>query len=324
MKINSEWKLLGLIRERIKDFGVLQPPDITAPLTDDCAVINTCIANALISTDISIENVHFRREWATPFEIGKKAMTGNISDILSMAGIPRFAFVSIGIPRNIDTEYVLSIYDGMLDACDAAGVYISGGDTSSSENIVISITIYGAARGCGPVYRNGAKPGDGIFVTGRPGSSLAGLELLKSGDQDKYPSLTRRHLNPPCRIGLIDLIVNKYAPSAMIDISDGMLSDLGHVAEASKTGYIIELDKLTVEPELLFFCEMTGRTAADYCLASGEEYELLFTSNHALDDSFFDGIPITRIGEITRNGRLLKRGGLIVEKDLHGFDHFKD
>lgn len=296
---------------------------------DDCAVVRLSGGRcALLTTDISIEGVHFNRQFSTPEDIGWKAMTGNISDVTAMGGAGRYALVSLGVPTGEDDEYVLKIYDGMIEAASEAGVVIAGGDISRAMELVINIALYGEAEEGSVVYRSGARAGNYLYVTGHLGASRAGLELLRdeSMPRDGYEGLIARHRRPVARHEIVRDIIAQFSPTAMIDISDGLLSDLRHVCEAGRVGFVLKSRLVPVAPGLARFAGERGRIALDYALTSGEEYELLFASEKWLADTMhltINDIPVTLIGEITGTGYYLEGAEGRKEITVNGYDHFK-
>ena len=325
MAISSEWTLISRIREIIEKQGTDVPAEIICGIGDDCSVFSIDDKKfGLITTDISIENTHFKRDLSPPENIGYKAMVSNISDISAMGGNARYAFISIGIPASTDENYILSIYKGMINAANAANIYLAGGDTSRSDNLIINIAIYGEIEKNRLIKRSGALPGHNIYLTGSTGESMAGLEVLQTGgkNSEKYAKLVNRHSCPPIRYDIVSSIIEKYSPTSMIDISDGLLSDLYHICECSKTGFIIISEALPISGDLKNFSLNFNKDYFYYALESGEEYELLFTS--PMDyNSEFDGVPVTKIGKITEPGYFIQSGDTKKEIKIKGFDHFR-
>ncbi len=327
MKIKSEWDLISKIQNLVREKGTGVPEELGRSMGEDCAVYKIAEARyGLFTTDISIENIHFRQDYSSPEEIGYKSMTGNLSDIISMGGSPVLALVSLGIPDDKEEEFVLDIYRGMLDACREPGTVIAGGDTSGSDTLIVSIAVYGECREREPVYRNGASAGDYIYVTGTPGESLAGLEILQRGSgrqMEKYGPLVEKHRRPSCRYDIMNDILDLYSPTAMIDISDGLLSDLGHICTESRRGFTLQKEKLPVSALLKEYCSEKERNPYEMVLTGGEDYQLLFTS--ALPP---EKIPGGRtgdavcMGEITDDGYCLEISGRKKEISITGFDHF--
>lgn len=294
---------------------------------DDCSVIRPSdLSHALLTADISIEGVHFTREFCGAFDIGWKAMIANISDIAAMGGDSRYALVSLGIPHDAEEEYVLEMYRGIIDAASSARAKIVGGDISRSKSFVISIALYGEVKKGRAIYRSGAHEGEHLYVTGRLGGSLAGLELLQSGTVDeKYNAFYARHRRPTSRHDIVHDIIAQFAPTAMIDISDGLISDVKHLCEESGVGVCIYGDRIPLFEGLEEYAKAKGKDPLVYALSSGEEYELLFTSKKWLADTihlYIDDVPVRLIGEIRKQRLSIVENG--IEKDLqgYGYDHF--
>jgi thiamine-monophosphate kinase len=299
--------------------------DIIQGIGDDCAVFRTSGGHGLITTDISIENVHFKRSLSSPEDFGYKAMSGNLSDIAAMGGAARFAFVSLGLPPDLDQSFIDDLYRGMMRAADPAGARILGGDLSRSSIVVINIAVYGEAHPAGAVLRSGARPGDPIYLTGSTGASLAGLEILtETGDAEAFQSLVLKHRIPENRLAWAREIVETFKPTAMIDISDGLLIDLGRLCQASRTGFMIIGENIPLADALKNFALSRGRDPLHYALNSGEEYELLFTSARPSQKSLdlSGGLCATPIGHILAGGFYLSRKGVQNAVDITGYDHF--
>lgn len=331
MEIKSEWDILAKIKSAIDTRGVRKPPRLIMGIGDDCAVFEVNGDRyGLITTDISIEDRHFRRALSSPQDIGFKAMMSNISDIASMGGAAQYAFISIGIPQSCAEEYVLALYDGMIDAANMAGVALAGGDISKSAHLVLNIALYGEARKRHLTTRSGAKPGDIIYLTGALGDSRAGLEILLSGETsaaDRYPALMEKHNRPVARFGIVTEIIQMFNPTSMIDVSDGVLSELWHICEESKCGFRLIEDKIPLSADLRRYAAEKNRGPLDYALHSGEEYELLFTSPKDITRTMsvnINKIPVTVIGSITEKGFVTVRNSREAEAPISGFDHFRE
>jgi thiamine-monophosphate kinase len=316
--IKSELELLDSIRKKVNAAQKL--PENIHGIGDDCAVYRISDGRfGLFSTDISIENVHFDLGYASLSDTGYRAMAANISDIYSMGGKPLLALVSIGIPSRLSENEISQLYDGMILCSQKYGVFIAGGDTSRSEKLVVNIAIYGEAAS--PVYRNGARPGNRIYLTGCTGLSGLGLEILRNNTEiNRYPASAEKHLRPEPRGDIINAVLEHYSPTAMIDISDGLLNDLGHICRESGAGFELFTDSLPVHDELKEYCRISGRKQEDYLLYSGEECELIFTSEKNIS-----GIPgISYIGNITPGGHILVSGDSRTQVTVKGYDHFKN
>jgi thiamine-monophosphate kinase len=246
MKKLSEFQLI----DQLKRFQG-RSPRVIKGIGDDAAVLELDARRyQLFTTDMIVEGVHFLKG-AAPRAIGHKALACNISDIAAMGGVPSFAVVSIGIPRGLSAGYVQRIYAGMSALAKKFGVSIVGGDTVKSDRLVINIALLGEVEKKHLVLRSGARPGDRIFVTGPLGGSL------KSG----------RHLAFIPRVREARFLVKNFKPTSMLDISDGLAGDLGHILKAGNVGAVIDADRVPLNQ------------GADFAaaLADGEDFELLFS-----------------------------------------------
>ncbi len=315
--IKSEFKLIESIKDRIDRTQKLS--EKIYGIGDDCAVYKISDNRyGLFSTDISIEKVHFDLSYTSLFNAGYRSMSANISDIYAMGGNPVLALVSIGIPDYITPQMIDELYDGLLESAVKHGTFIAGGDTSKSTELIINISIYGETSA--PLYRKGAKPGDRIYITGNTGLSKLGLEVLsRKLNSDNFRESSLKHLKPEPRGDLLGIILNDFKPTSMIDISDGLLIDLGHICEMSGCGFKLYEEKIPVHEEIKKHCADKKISSSDYSLYSGEEYELLFTSEKDITDNS----QITYIGDITTDGYTLVSDNIQKEIKINGYDHFK-
>ena len=294
MKLLKDIGEFGLIK-RIAKAEKISDKDVIAGIGDDAAVLKyKKNLYLLLTTDILIEDVHFNQK-ATPFQIGWKALAVNISDIAAMGGIPRYALVSLGLRKEIPIKFVDEIYQGIRTLAKKFDVQILGGDTVSSSKIVINIALTGEVEKSCLTLRKGAKIGDKIYVTRRLGGSITG-----------------KHLSFIPRVKEARYLVKNAHPTAMIDISDGLISDLKRICEASNVGARIEQEKVPVSKEA---------NSLENALTAGEDFELLFTVSEKYNHPVY---PITQIGEITKKEIiLLDKDKKIVHLKETGFDHFK-
>ncbi len=329
MKIKSEWSLIAQIK-KITAVHSEKAGGLIIGIGDDCAVTEIGSSRlGLFTTDISIENVHFKPDYSSPEDIGYKAMTGNISDIYSMGGYPKLAFISLGIPQYINESFINSLYKGFIEAGKETELAIAGGDTSGAQELIINICLYGEITGEKPILRKNAQKGDTIFVTGTPGASKAGLEILQSGSKDlidEFPELVKRHRRPEIRHDLIEVIRKRFNPTAMIDISDGLLSDLRHICSESRKGFQLIKKSIPLSEELKRYCRLTKKDPAQFALESGEEFELLFTSSKSAESIGKDTLTkygISAIGTIGESGFCIitETGGKNI--NIKGYEHFK-
>ena len=280
---------------------------------DDCAVLPAA-GSTLVTTDILIENTHFRTDINHYRDIGWKSVAVNLSDIAAMGGTPTFTFLSIGLP-DMDAEDACELFTGIAECVEASGSVIAGGDTVfSSSGITISVTQLGLVGLSGPVKRTGARVGDSIIVTGTLGDSLAGLKLLirdglgKSETEQTY--IVHRHIHPEPRLSASIAAVSNCYVNAMMDLSDGLCKDLHRLCEASKVGALIESVKLPVSEQLHTAASSLSTTAAHLAASGGEDYELLLTCSEEHTESVLRaidevGCQATVIGKITQSHEVI-------------------
>jgi len=308
---------------------------------DDAAVIRQVSGrNTVITTDLLVEEIDFRRDTTSAGLLGHKALAVSLSDIAAMGARPRWALLSIGLPAEAwEAHFAEEFYEGFLALAQRYDVQLIGGDVSRTpEKIVIDSIVLGESTDGGAVQRSGAQAGDRLFVTGALGGSVAGLRLLNRGarieargesdpDAQSVAQLLRRHLSPEPRTGWGLVLGEERLASAMIDISDGLSSDLHHLCQESHCGALIDSTLIPIEPLVTALC---GRRALDplqLALHGGEDFELLFTV--APDQvprlpKLVDGIPVSQIGEITNElGRIcITEKERVWELEAQGFDHF--
>lgn len=283
---------------------------------------------SLVTADMLVEGIHFSLDWSDPFRLGRKSLAVNLSDIAAMGGVPRFALLSLAIPASTPVEFMDRFIAGFLEQAEQFGVSLVGGDTcASASGLVVSVTLLGEQSPAWVVTRGAACPGDLVCITGTVGDAAVGLELLKGGRRDGES--IRRHLDPEPRVALGRALAEAALPTAMIDVSDGLAADLGHILSRSGRGGRLDLDKLPLSPSFLEDC---GTVAADpftLALGGGEDYELLFTLPEAKCAAAFAlgnrcGVAVTVIGSVTAgSGLVLTRGdGQEYCPASSGYNHF--
>ncbi len=302
---------------------------------DDCAVIGPFGDRVLlVTTDLLIENVHFILDRIPPEHIGEKSIAVNLSDIAAMGGLPRHTFVSIAVPRLFPARVLNGIYGGIKSACKAYGVNLLGGDTSSSPGgLFINVTAIGETNKDSVMYRRGARVGDRIYVCGTLGGSVAGLKILKGeipAAPEQWPSLVLMHTRPRALIKEGLTIGSCGMATAMIDISDGLVADLGHVCEESKVGAEVQEDSLPISEDLLSLGKQYHVDVTEYALTGGEDYALLVTVPPESAREFEKlleqktGAKPTDIGEITAGSdvKCMTPAGRQRHLETRGFNHF--
>lgn len=329
MKI-SQLGEFGLI-DRIRASTAHASRRIPVGIGDDAAALTLSPAATLLATtDMLIEGVHFDLAFTDFYSLGWKSAAVNLSDIAAMGGVPRAALTALGIPRGVTVHQVDEFYRGFLACARAYRTALAGGDTCSSpHSLIVSVTMLGEAKRSRIVRRSGARPGDRLFVTGTLGDSAAGLELLRNAEygmrnrSEGAKKLITRHLRPAPRIEWGRKLAAGIA-SAMIDVSDGLSSDLGHLCDESGVGADVLADRIPISRELRSVKGLHG-TAHHYALTGGEDYELLFTVPPArLKMLASRRIAATEIGRVTASGklRLLDAEGSARLLPRTGYDHF--
>lgn len=320
----SELGEFGLI-DRLKTLAG-EPPEGEVWAGDDAAVLRAPAGTILFTSDLLIEGVHFDLELTGPGDLGYKSIAVNISDVAAMGGVPRRALVSLGLRPKIEVEWIEQIYAGMRECCDEFGAAIAGGDLSRSDCLLISVALLGNPAGRRVIERKGARPGDVIGVTGTLGRAGAGYRLLRAGLREPR-DLIEAHLRPRPRVEEAE-VLRGFLPSAMIDVSDGFVADVGHICEASSVGIVVESTSL---PKV----DLTGlgidRGSLQLALGGGEDYELCFTiAPQRFEDASQavfgkTGTTVTKVGEVVEadRGRVLLIEGDEEPLEAPGWDHLR-
>jgi thiamine-monophosphate kinase len=339
MKLSEigELSLLKTIRERF----AVQSKDVIVSIGDDTAVIRPSGKNLLVTTDMMVEGIHFDLNLITPFQLGFKLVSVNVSDIYAMGGTPQYLLLDIAMNRNTEKSFVDSFLDGIRCAMKLYGVFLIGGDLSSSrKDMVIAAALIGNAKR--HIRRSGAKTGDRIYVTGNLGDSACGLEALKKLKQtvskkqiavlsklglswNTVKPLLKRHLMPEARNpkGFA-----KYA-TAMIDLSDGLFIDLSRLCDESRVGARIFMERIPVSSRMRTVSSLLGWDAMKLACSGGEDYELLFTAPSAsripsLLRRGLGEVKITHIGDIVKSGRkIIDKDGREKKFSPLGYQHFE-
>lgn len=327
----SEFELIAALT------AALRPTDAVVGPGDDAAVLALGGGLHVMSSDLIVEDVDFRRRYAAPRDIGFKAVAVTLSDIAAMGASPRYLTVDIGSPES-STDLFSELGAGLQEACLPFGCSIVGGDISRSPVLLLSTTGIGRVKGR-PILRSGALPGDLLVCTGTLGDSAAGLIALDRG-LDGYLQLCQRHLRPDPRVLAGARLGELGLATAMIDISDGLLQDLGHLCRASGVSAALWLDDLPLSTEFLRFCREQSRGSLSIATTGGEDFELLFTSSERhlfeLQDALAGLVPIHVIGEVQEGDasrtqplvRLFSGGFDVTDQPAWqhrqaGWDHFR-
>jgi thiamine-monophosphate kinase len=283
---------------------------------DDCAVLRLPPGHEiLVTTDFMVENVHFRRDWQRPEAIGCRCLTRGLSDIAAMGGEARACFISLSLGRDVSQDWVDSFFGGLLRLARKFKVPLAGGDTAESPwGIHADIVVVGSVPRGKAVLRSGARPGDRIYVTGRLGAWAAAIEKMTAERSGR----TRLHFQPTPRLAVGACLRKNGMASAMIDISDGLSTDLEHLCQESGVGAEIE------EAAIPRAIHAGKKVALDTALHGGEDYELLFTSNKEVPKRLA-GVNVTHIGKITRRKGMWIGDSLAGLRRLAvcGWEHFR-
>ncbi|MEO6086026.1 MAG: thiamine-phosphate kinase [Umezawaea sp.] len=263
----------GLIRRVTA--GRTQPPSTLLGPGDDAAVVAAPDGRVVASTDVLVENVHFRLDWSSPEHVGRKAAAVNLADIAAMGAMPTALLIGLACPADTPTSVVDGITSGLWQEAAVAGAGVVGGDMVSSETLVISITALGDLGGLEPVKRSGAQVGDVVAVCGKLGWAAAGLAVLSRGFRSPVAVVgAQRAPEPPYPAGPQ---AARAGATAMVDTSDGLLADLGHIADASGVGIDIRTELLEVHSRLVDVASALGADARHWVLTGGEDHALAAT-----------------------------------------------
>ncbi|MDE0535266.1 thiamine-phosphate kinase [Tenacibaculum sp. L6] len=329
----------GLINHLTKHFKMYHSSTVKG-VGDDAAVIKSSNEETVITTDLLVEGVHFDLSYMPLKHLGYKAVMVNLSDVYAMNATAEQITVSIAVSNRFPLEAIEELYAGIQLACDTYKVDLIGGDTTSStKGILISITAIGTAKKEDIVYRNGAKPTDLIVVSGDLGAAYLGLQVLErekqvfqvnpqnQPDLDNYTYIIERQLKPEARKDIPELLKElEVKPTSMIDISDGLSSEIMHICTQSKTGCKIYEDKLPLDPQVIATSEEFNMDSTMIALSGGEDYELLFTVSIDDYDKIKGNPNLTVIGHITEENQginLVTRANQEIELKAQGWNSFK-
>lgn len=307
----GEFELIAKLTERV---GAPRIPGAIG-IGHDCAALPDRDGYLLLKCDIAVEGRHFVRGLIPGPDIGWRIATATCSDIAASGGRPVAALVSLGVPRDCPERDLEEIYDGLAEAARAYGFDVLGGNVSGAGELFIDVFMTGRGRRFIP--RSGAKPGDLVVLSGPLGDSAAGLEVLRSGGSLDHP-LALRHRRPKARLDLVDAL--QASVHACIDISDGLSSELNHLAKASGACLTVERQRIPVSDALRAHCAQTGKDPVDYALSGGEDYELLFTVPRGGGLQPFGGLGTRVIGEVAAGSGVLLDGKPLAPT---GWDHLR-
>jgi thiamine-monophosphate kinase len=287
---------------------------------DDASVTPIKGTKQLITTDILIENIHFRLSDISLEELALKSIAVNLSDIAAMGGIPQYFYLGLGFPHHFSRDELRTFFRGLKNGCRKWNLEMAGGDFSKSKILFVSITMVGVGKN--PVYRHSAKSGDLIGITGRTGESALGLKLLSMGEEMNFWSRKHKRVNPQLKEGQI---LSRYVNS-MIDISDGLIIDLKRVLYASGKGAHVYYEKMAVSTRLKKACFKFGINEYEVVLAGGEDYILLFTLSPENESKLRQkGLQYRIIGEVNsrKNELVISHHNKILRMKKEGYNHFE-
>ncbi|WP_457624633.1 thiamine-phosphate kinase [Persephonella sp.] len=307
----------GLI-DRLVKLLEIKDPSVVVGFGDDCSAVSVDGKLLLFTGDIQLEGRHFIKKLTPPEDLGWKLVSVNVSDVVACGGKPEWGFISVGFPPELGLDYVEGIYRGINKASRHYRMSVIGGNTTSSDSIILDLFLTGTTRRFIP--RSGATDGQIVVLSGYTGLARAGLELLMM-EKKEYQGFEKRlidaFLKPVARLDLSEKL-SRYASSA-IDISDGLAGDTGHLAESSGVKIVFDKEKLPVNEDLLTYCRKAGKNVYDYMLYGGEDYQILFSVDRDNLRYFPECFPVGSIEKGT--GLFLKDGGREVPIRPEGFTH---
>lgn len=291
---------------------------------DDCAVLRLLAGkDSLVTTDFTLEGIHFRRDWHAPESVGHRCLARGLSDIAAMGGEPVAVFLSLALPRDLRQAWVGRFARSLISLAEKHGAIVAGGDTAESpDGILADIIVVGTVPKGKAILRSGAKAGDRIYVSGELGGSAAAVVRMRGGRGKVNPREYVRHFYPEPRVELGRVLREKTLASAMIDTSDGLSTDLAHICEESGVG--AEIDSSLIPRA--YAGKPAREVDLELALHGGEDYELLFTATQKKHiPRHIAGVAITQIGQITRSHGIFVRNSKGVGYELHprGWEHFR-
>lgn len=335
MRISEIGGELGFIERLRETYAGTAGAGVVLSIGDDAAILSVPADRQLVvTTDMLVEGVHFRREWSDPYSIGWKAAAVNLSDIAAMGADPTAAFVSLAFSDEETVENLDRLYDGFSDCLNRYGARLAGGDTNAAPSgLILSVTQMGSVAAGEVLTRAGARIGDALMVTGTLGNSAAGLALLMEHGYPRAektnPAVVGAHRRPQPRIHAGRAAAQTRKVRAAMDISDGLLGDAQKLASASGVGIRLDTARLPISGDLRLTAEALGKNPTDLALDGGEDYELLLsvaqadveTVKAAIEET---GVLVTVVGEILKAGLhvIAPNGQDEIDVTSRGWDHF--
>jgi len=316
----------GLIARIVGRLASVTPsPDVLLGPGDDAAVLRAADGRVTVTTDVLVEGVHFRRDWSTGYDVGRRAAAANLADVAAMGASPTGLVVGLAAPGDLPLSWADGLADGFRDECAVAGAAVVGGDVVSSPTLVVSVTALGDLHGHRPITRSGAQPGDAVVVAGRLGFAAAGLALLRAGRHDG--DLADAHRRPEVAYAAARRLAELGATS-MIDVSDGLVADLGHVARASAVGIELALDDLPLPAELVDAALEVGVDPLSWVANGGDDHafaatipsELALRAVAELAD-LPEPVPFAQVGRVVAGSGVVFVDGPAPAAE--GWDHYR-
>lgn len=334
LKDIGEFGLIRRIRDLLKREGSAHPADLTVGIGDDTAAFSPRAGyEVLVTCDSAVEGRHYLARFMGPRDAGRRAMVLNISDVGAMGGRPRYALVSLGLREETPVKDVEEMYRGFLDVLNPFGATVIGGNlTATGHDAFIDITLIGEAREGKVLRRSTARPGDTILLTGQPGRSAAGLQLLLQSRAPMDHPLVKAYIAPSHLAVEGAAVAESARATAMIDTSDGFLADLGHLCEESGLSAELIEETLPISNELRDAAALLGREPEEFLFGSSDDYELLITCAAEHVSAVRSAVRTTYDGPVTETGRMTERGrgvclvlacGSRKPLKTEGWDHFR-
>ncbi|HEY7660857.1 MAG TPA: thiamine-phosphate kinase [Actinomycetota bacterium] len=330
MELSEDELIAAIARLRSAD----EPGVVVGLGRDDAAVVEAGGAHVVLTTDLLVERVHFDRSTISAHDLGAKAIVVNVSDLAAMAASPRYALLGIGLPADVEAAWVMELYGGVADACAEHAMTLVGGDTNRAGLVVLSVTAVGEVAPGRAVTRSGARVGDRIVVTGSLGAAAGGLALSDGTpaalSEPWARALVDAHARPVARVGEAQVLA-RFGASSMMDLSDGLTTDLARLCAASGVGARIELDAVPVAQALVEGATELAIDPLALALSGGEDYELLATmapeavaaARAELREVF--GVALTDVGSIEETSGIVgvDASGTTAPLAPAGWDHFR-
>jgi len=331
MSIRGELDLIGRVRKHV----AAMEQEVVCGIGDDCAVFKLAPDSLnLVTTDTLVEGIHFDTAWHPPEMLGRKTAAVNLSDIAAMGGVPRYATISLALSPEREDDWLDMFFDGFLAALSERQVLLVGGDTvASGRDSVFTVTLIGQVEVDQVLYRSGAQIDDLVWVSGTLGDAAAGLGLCRKGvpvSDNRWQPLLKAHLDPAAQVELGRVLAKSGMVHAMLDVSDGIATDLAHLCTASGVGAEIGAASLPHSALLEEAAVSCGCDWLDWVVSGGEDYQLIFTSSEAVKEALpglvkkETGCDIACVGRIVAgSGVVLCLDGLRRDISYQGYEHFK-